>query len=173
LEGKGVAFVTYTSRHSAEFAKEAMSNQSLDNNEMINVRWATDDPNPRAVEDFRKKAEEITRQTLEAHLISPEVLNYSTLNSGELVENENPEEHVVKRQKLDTEQVPLTTEPEKAISITVDDKNNIFSSEALQSIKILAHRGPKLVPFNGNFSKKSTKATGLNLIASYSDNDDA
>ncbi|KAF7728468.1 Pre-mRNA-splicing factor [Apophysomyces ossiformis] len=41
LRQRGVAFVTYTSRSNAEFAREAMMNQSLDNNEIINVRWAT------------------------------------------------------------------------------------------------------------------------------------
>ena len=30
----------------AQFAKEAMACQSLDNDEILNVRWATEDPNP-------------------------------------------------------------------------------------------------------------------------------
>lgn len=30
----------------AEFAKEAMGNQSLDQNEILCLRWAHDDPNP-------------------------------------------------------------------------------------------------------------------------------
>ncbi|ORZ19394.1 hypothetical protein BCR42DRAFT_489344 [Absidia repens] len=42
LRQRGVAFVDYKSRASAEFAKEAMMNQSLDNKETINVRWATE-----------------------------------------------------------------------------------------------------------------------------------
>ncbi|CAO3642135.1 unnamed protein product [Cunninghamella echinulata] len=42
LRNRGVAFVDYKSRASAEFAKEAMMGQSLDNNETINVRWATE-----------------------------------------------------------------------------------------------------------------------------------
>ncbi|KAI8060033.1 hypothetical protein BC940DRAFT_264454 [Gongronella butleri] len=42
LRHKGVAFVTYKSRLSAEFAKEAMMCQSLDNKEVLNVRWATE-----------------------------------------------------------------------------------------------------------------------------------
>ena len=36
------------SSHTQEFAKEAMAEQSLDHDEQINVRWAYDDPNPRA-----------------------------------------------------------------------------------------------------------------------------
>ncbi|KAI7905653.1 uncharacterized protein BX663DRAFT_500490 [Cokeromyces recurvatus] len=49
LRGRGVAFVTYRSRSNAEFAREAMMNQSLENNEIMNVRWATADP--KAVEE--------------------------------------------------------------------------------------------------------------------------
>ncbi|KAI9491458.1 hypothetical protein BDB00DRAFT_959678 [Zychaea mexicana] len=41
LRHRGVAFVAYKSRNNAEFAREAMMNQGLDNNEIINVRWAT------------------------------------------------------------------------------------------------------------------------------------
>ncbi|KAI8100172.1 uncharacterized protein BX664DRAFT_355511 [Halteromyces radiatus] len=42
LRHRGVAFVDYVSRASAEFAKEAMMSQSMDANETINVRWATE-----------------------------------------------------------------------------------------------------------------------------------
>ncbi|ORX58754.1 hypothetical protein DM01DRAFT_1405386 [Hesseltinella vesiculosa] len=42
LRNRGVAFVTYKSRLNAEFAKEAMMHQSLDNKEVLNVRWATE-----------------------------------------------------------------------------------------------------------------------------------
>lgn len=59
LHSKGVAFVRYRNRSNAEFAKEAMQNQALDNNEILNVRWATDDPNPwvkkRKVESSKEK----------------------------------------------------------------------------------------------------------------------
>lgn len=62
LKGRGVAFVTYRSRANAEFAREAMMNQSLENNEIVNVRWATADPNAIAnrldAEDDRRRAQE-------------------------------------------------------------------------------------------------------------------
>ncbi|GJN87317.1 hypothetical protein Rhopal_000265-T1 [Rhodotorula paludigena] len=48
LTNRGVAFVTYSSELNAQFAKEAMMHQSLDNEEILNVRWATEDPNPAA-----------------------------------------------------------------------------------------------------------------------------
>ncbi|KAF7336980.1 Pre-mRNA-splicing factor CWC2 [Mycena venus] len=46
LQYRSVAFVTYVSELHAQFAKEAMACQSLDNDEILNVRWATEDPNP-------------------------------------------------------------------------------------------------------------------------------
>jgi hypothetical protein len=42
LKRRGVAFVTYQMRSNAEFAKEAMKYQSLDNNEMLNIRQVPD-----------------------------------------------------------------------------------------------------------------------------------
>ena len=47
LKSKGCGFVTFRMRCTAEFAKEAMAEQSLDNDEQVNIRWAYDDPNPR------------------------------------------------------------------------------------------------------------------------------
>ncbi|KAF9318116.1 Pre-mRNA-splicing factor [Podila horticola] len=68
LRDKGVAFVTYQTRLNAEFAKEAMANQSLDHGEVINIRWATEDPNPKAQAMNKRKAVEMTRQAIEARL---------------------------------------------------------------------------------------------------------
>ncbi|KAJ3121769.1 Pre-mRNA-splicing factor [Physocladia obscura] len=68
LKGKGVAFIRYKSRVSAEFAKEAMHCQSLDNNEILNVRWATEDPNPKAVLINKRKAEEKVVDALKSSL---------------------------------------------------------------------------------------------------------
>jgi hypothetical protein len=46
LSERGIAFVTYLNESNAQFAKEAMAHQSLDGDEVLNVRWATEDPNP-------------------------------------------------------------------------------------------------------------------------------
>jgi Torus domain/RNA recognition motif. (a.k.a. RRM, RBD, or RNP domain) len=58
LNMRGVAFVTYTNLANSEFAKEAMAHQSLDNEEELNVRWATIDPNPAAQKREARKIEE-------------------------------------------------------------------------------------------------------------------
>lgn len=58
LNSRGVAFVTYVHQNSAEFAKVAMAQQSLKNDECLNVRWATQDPNPQAAARDARRAEE-------------------------------------------------------------------------------------------------------------------
>ncbi|KAF9398924.1 Pre-mRNA-splicing factor [Mortierella sp. AD011] len=68
LNDKGVAFVTYQSRLNAEFAKVAMMNQALDHDETLNIRWATDDPNPGVQAMNKRKAVEMTRQAIESKL---------------------------------------------------------------------------------------------------------
>ena len=63
LTGRGVAFVTYSNEANSQFAKEAMAHQSLDHNEILNVRWATQDPNPLAQ---KREARRIEEQAAEA-----------------------------------------------------------------------------------------------------------
>ncbi|KAJ3031497.1 UNVERIFIED_CONTAM: Pre-mRNA-splicing factor [Siphonaria sp. JEL0065] len=83
LKGKGVAFIRYKSRLSAEFAKEAMHCQSMDQNEILNVRWATEDPNPKAALITKRKAEEKVIDALKSTLpVIGEhgtILDYQTL----------------------------------------------------------------------------------------------
>lgn len=50
IPNKIIAFVKYEHRSAAEFAKVACSDQPVGLSEAINVRWAFEDPNPRAME---------------------------------------------------------------------------------------------------------------------------
>ena len=74
LNARGVAFVTYVTEANAQFAKEAMAHQSLDNDEILNVRWATADPNPVAQAREKRKidhqAEEAIRRALPAEFLA-------------------------------------------------------------------------------------------------------
>ena len=63
LTGRGVAFVTYVNEANSQFAKEAMAHQALDNSEILNVRWATVDPNPLSA---KREAARIEEQAAEA-----------------------------------------------------------------------------------------------------------
>ncbi|KAF2680169.1 RNA binding protein [Lentithecium fluviatile CBS 122367] len=74
LTARGVAFVTYMNEANSQFAKEAMAHQSLDNNEILNVRWATVDPNPQAqkreVRRIEEQAAEAIRKALPASYVA-------------------------------------------------------------------------------------------------------
>ncbi|KAH6686317.1 hypothetical protein F5X68DRAFT_15184 [Plectosphaerella plurivora] len=74
LNTRGVAFVTYSNEANAQFAREAMEHQSLDHEEILNVRWATADPNPmaRAREERRieEQAAEAIRRALPAEFVA-------------------------------------------------------------------------------------------------------
>ncbi|OCF32172.1 pre-mRNA-splicing factor CWC2 [Kwoniella heveanensis CBS 569] len=64
LHGRGVAFVMYESEHNASFAKEAMANQSMDGDEILNVRWATEDPNPGEKKAEARRVQEEGRKAI-------------------------------------------------------------------------------------------------------------
>ncbi|RFU33152.1 hypothetical protein B7463_g3180, partial [Scytalidium lignicola] len=68
LNTRGVAFITYTNESNAQFAKEAMAHQSLDKNEILNVRWATADPNPMAQKREARRIEEQAAEAIRAAL---------------------------------------------------------------------------------------------------------
>lgn len=74
LTSRGVAFVTYSNEANAQFAKEAMAHQSLDHNEILNVRWATVDPNPlaqkREARRLEEQAAEAVRRALPAEFVA-------------------------------------------------------------------------------------------------------
>ncbi|KAL4788081.1 hypothetical protein BJX76DRAFT_345154 [Aspergillus varians] len=74
LTSRGVAFVTYTNEANGQFAKEAMAHQSLDHNEILNVRWATVDPNPlaqkREARRLEEQAAEAVRRALPAEFVA-------------------------------------------------------------------------------------------------------
>ncbi|KAJ4327577.1 Pre-mRNA-splicing factor [Fusarium piperis] len=74
LNTRGVAFVTYVKEANAEFAKEAMAHQSLDHDEILNVRWATADPNPmaqaREARRIEEQAAEAIRRALPAEFVA-------------------------------------------------------------------------------------------------------
>ncbi|OAP61319.1 hypothetical protein AYL99_03520 [Fonsecaea erecta] len=73
LTNRGVAFVTYVNEANSQFAKEAMAHQALDHNEVLNVRWATVDPNPlsqkREAARIEEQAAEAVRRALGARTV--------------------------------------------------------------------------------------------------------
>jgi hypothetical protein len=74
LTSRGVAFVTYSNEANSQFAKEAMAHQALDHSEVLNVRWATVDPNPlsqkREAARIEEQAAEAVRRALPADFVA-------------------------------------------------------------------------------------------------------
>lgn len=64
VKGKRIAFVTYRLESQAQFAKESMYCQSVkdDDKEALDIRWATEDPNPTV---RKRQREEDDRRALE------------------------------------------------------------------------------------------------------------
>lgn len=92
LNTRGVAFLTYVRVANAEFAKEALAHQSFDHEEILNVRWATADPNPmaqaREARRIEEQAAEAIRRALPAEFVAeiegrdPEARKRRKIESG-------------------------------------------------------------------------------------------
>lgn len=101
LQYRSVAFVTYVSEFNAQFAKEAMACQSLDNDEILNVRWATEDPNPVMKVVEKRRLEDMGQEAIKARM-DPRIVDAmrsiraleegDTINEDEEYEQEQEEE---------------------------------------------------------------------------------
>ena len=92
LQYRSVAFVTYANEYNAQFAKEAMACQSLDNDEILNVRWATEDPNPTSKVAEKRRLEEIGQEAIQARM-DPRILQaerqLKALEDGVVLEDDD------------------------------------------------------------------------------------
>ncbi|KAG2186868.1 hypothetical protein INT44_003095 [Umbelopsis vinacea] len=184
LKRRGVAFVTYQMRSNAEFAKEAMKYQSLDNNEMLNIRWASDDPNPTpAVSEVPEKKRRIQSQyaddgesELPAEYTSraQEVDEDGFMNMEMRIKLERAAEAEKLNRSLQEQAAalnywnyyqpgqPVTTEAAQVPE--TDKKDSIISSQALETLKQLQQK-------NAGAAKK--QGGGLQALATYgSDSED-
>jgi pre-mRNA-splicing factor CWC2 len=146
LNSRGVAFVTYKNEVNAQFAKEVMAHQSLDHNEILNIRWATQDPNPLAMAREKRRLEEqaaeaIRRALPEEFLEELEGEDGGAAKRQRLMDGtfglpgyEAPDKIWYNREKLlKGPQVEETTAEEA-------DEKTIFSEETLERLKALRHK---------------------------------
>ena len=112
LQYRSVAFVTYVSEFHAQFAKEAMACQSLDNDEILNVRWATEDPNPVQQVAEKRRLEDLGQEAIRARM-DPRVVDamrsVRALEDGDVLDDEDAQdadegaEPGAKRRRLEIE----------------------------------------------------------------------
>ncbi|KAG9315177.1 hypothetical protein JVU11DRAFT_4304 [Chiua virens] len=134
LQYRSVAFVTYVSEFGAQFAKEAMACQSLDNDEILNVRWATEDPNPIQKVAEKRRLEELGQEAIKARM-DPRIVEamraVRALEDGDILDDdgqvlEDEDEEAVdsqdlKRRRIDPAQTSLNEQPSKPMGLLTAD----------------------------------------------------
>jgi hypothetical protein len=136
LATRGVAFVTYRHEHAAQFAKEAMMNQSLDQEEILNVRWATEDPNPSAISREKRRIERIGDEALRSKVIH--VKNGEVLEAAAVVQAlENGDEAGLNAIMPSAEQEEAAGGASKRART---DDGGLLGSEALKGMRYLLER---------------------------------
>ncbi|KAL5003178.1 Pre-mRNA-splicing factor cwc2 [Aspergillus recurvatus] len=186
LTSRGVAFVTYTNEANAQFAKEAMAHQSLDHNEILNVRWATVDPNPlaqkREARRLEEQAAEAVRRALPAEFVAelegrdPEARKRKKIEGSYGLQGyEPPDEVWFARTKelgaagnepaqLEAPEQPLMIEGGNASTLQneVESGSGIFSSSAVAALRGLN---------GGNVTTKQAPQASGPLVAYGSDDE--
>lgn len=135
LQGKGCAFVTMKTENQAQFAKEAMQNQSLmeGSNEVLYVRWANEDKNPAAQKQEKKRQQKLAydtvKQLLEQESNKKPRLENKTINIDDELEDEGAVEDDEADDDIDETSVSaLTAGVKKNITIRHTDKTRQSNS---------------------------------------------
>mmetsp|Transcript_9489 Transcript_9489/g.11481 ORF Transcript_9489/g.11481 Transcript_9489/m.11481 type:complete len:128 (-) Transcript_9489:87-470(-) len=126
-----------------------MQNQSLDGNEILNIRWANEDPNPEAQRQEKRRLEETTINTVK-HLL-------------ELVSQTDNKRKKVTVEETDTiEETELPSEV-KALP-ALETSSGLFNSSSLNALKQMQSKKRKV---NETQSEKN-----FNTVLGYSSSDD-
>lgn len=183
LQYRSVAFVTYVHECNAQFAKEAMACQSLDNDEILNVRWATEDPNPVSKVAEKRRLEDMGREAIQARM-DPAIVDamraVHALEDGVELEDdgpmvEEPDEDDVpdaKRRRLEIENGDSVVAPPPASAPS--KQTGLLSADTLESLKYFTEIRQR----NGLAGKVAAAtlpkpaSTGLGLGGYGSDEDD-
>jgi len=162
LQYRSVAFVTYVHEANGQFAREAMSCQSMDNDEILNVRWATEDPNPTTKVIEKRRLEEIGTAGITSKLDPGMVdamrairaLEEEPLDDLLVEEVEGPPS---KRRKIHT---PVEEDPDEDEAKEEPEKAGLLSAETLQGLRVLAEMRKKIAPLKPG-------KPGLSSLADY------
>ena len=170
LQYRGIAFVTYIHEVNAQFAREAMACQSMANDEILNVRWATEDPNPTTKVIEKRRLEEIGSAVI-ATKLDPRMVDamgaLRRLEDGDDMEQdeellEPAEEPPSKKRKMDQ-----VEQPSNMGAMVQQPQNGIISAEALQGIRALADMRNKRLG-----GPPAAAKPGLKGLAAYDSDDE-
>ncbi|KAK7190038.1 Pre-mRNA-splicing factor [Paraphaeosphaeria sporulosa] len=194
LTARGVAFVTYMNEANSQFAKEAMAHQSLDHSEILNVRWATTDPNPAAQKREARRIEEQAAEAIRKALPAAYVAELEGRDNGEAKKRrkiegtfglqgyEAPDEVWFAKEKAEWEQTKELGAPDERLMIeggTAQDEQEIpmptqQEPPAPQNSGILS--GSTLAALKGytaNTTAKKPAPAASGLLVGYGSDDDS
>jgi hypothetical protein len=176
--------VTYINEYNAQFAKEAMACQSLDNDEILNVRWATEDPNPTSKVAEKRRLEEMGREAIQARM-DPKILQaerqLKALEDGLVLEDVDEDYDVQDADEVDAqddeeddgspdakrrriEPPPQETQPPASMGL--------LSSDTLEGLKYFAEIRKRTGGPTVATAKPTTTPVGISLGDYGSDEDD-
>lgn len=157
LYGKSCAFVTYKLESSAQFAKEAMQNQSLDANEILNIRWANEDPDVEAQLKRKRNLQDITINTIQ-EILKTTSKKPKISDSSEPITNYDVEE-------TEEEEPEPEQEPEQLALPEPEELKAIFDNADTDIMK-------KFGQLQSAKQKELQNANMSNLLGGYSSDED-
>ncbi|ORY28174.1 putative nuclear mRNA splicing, via spliceosome-related protein [Naematelia encephala] len=177
LYNRGIGFVTYETEQMASFAKEAMANQSMDMDEVLNVRWATEDPNPEEKVAEAKRIEEVGQKAISGMLDEGLVEAAQTLRA--LEDGDEEDFYPIEPSKADSPEPEDVRPAKRAREIETESNggaqkklagNGIFSADAMDNLKFYAEMARKQAE-----QTKSAKppASGMALLGGYGSGDES
>lgn len=193
LQYRSVAFVTYVHECHAQFAKESMACQSMDNDEIMNVRWATEDPNPETKVSEKRRLEEIGAEAVRARMdprIVDAVRSVRALEEGDAVDDagnlieaapeDEGDERGAKRQRMDdgpSEEEQERLMEESLMELEQTQPTGLLSADTLQGLKYFAQIRQQHAPSTAVQQKVAAArapppAAGLGLMDYGSDEDE-
>ncbi|KAF8150140.1 hypothetical protein B0H34DRAFT_176690 [Crassisporium funariophilum] len=183
LQYRSVAFVTYVSEFHAQFAKESMACQSLDNDEILNVRWATEDPNPVQKVAEKRRLEDMGQEAIKARMdprIVDAMRSVRALEEGVVDGDDDDEQGYIedmeeiqdgqreaKRRRLEIEDGDASSRSPP------QDSSGLLSADTMEGLKYFAEIRSRMG--NGTAQQRAPpppSKTGLGLADYGSDEDD-
>lgn len=161
-----------------------MACQSLDNDEILNVRWATEDPNPESKVAEKRRLEDMGREAIQSRM-DPRIIDamraVRALEDGDVLDDDGEMEDSqpgAKKRRLaleDSEEVAEEEDmdPEPVVETEPAQPRGLLSADTLESLKYFteirkrqAQDGPVAT------TTKPPPPTGLGLADYGSDEDD-
>lgn len=154
-----------------------MACQSLDNDEILNVRWATEDPNPVQKVAEKRRLEELGQDAIKARM-DPRIVDamraVRALEDGDVLDDEG---QVLDAEDSDSEAIDSRDLKRKKVEHlsqgSVDEQPfkpmGLLSADTLEGLQYFAEIRNRNGPTR---SQKPPVTTGLGLVDYGSDDDD-